>query len=158
MVTSNEDGFFDCSLCCILVSKIKSEWTRELPSWLKADDSKSCVIPSWKDANQGYSVSVSSDYVFLYHLYQGPAWINALPCASKGPQRIRAWTLRRRALAIRSLHFFGYTLLWDCRTVKAPSQLPWAEMQYIDSEGPSLLLLNDLVVDTVDFGSLAMRN
>lgn len=73
----------------------------------------------------------------------------------RGPLRKRAWTLQERQLSIRSLHFSETVLLWECKTSKASSELPWMQMKIEDP--PPLLMLNDAVESIVKFGSLAMR-
>lgn len=45
------------------------------------------------------------------------------------PLRTRAWTLQERELSLRCINFAQGQLLWQCRTMKGSSQLPWHEMR-----------------------------
>ena len=51
------------------------------------------------------------------------------------PLRTRAWTLQERELSLRCINFAQGQLLWQCRTMKGSSELPWREMilKYDDS-------------------------
>ncbi|KAF2846576.1 HET-domain-containing protein [Plenodomus tracheiphilus IPT5] len=44
------------------------------------------------------------------------------------PLRTRAWTLQERELSLRCINFAQGQLLWQCRTMKGSSELPWQEM------------------------------
>ncbi|KAH6696644.1 heterokaryon incompatibility protein-domain-containing protein [Leptodontidium sp. MPI-SDFR-AT-0119] len=46
----------------------------------------------------------------------------------ENPLRTRAWTLQERELSLRTISFAQGQLLWQCRTMKGSSQLPWHEM------------------------------
>ncbi|EUC36784.1 hypothetical protein COCCADRAFT_33950 [Bipolaris zeicola 26-R-13] len=48
-------------------------------------------------------------------------------CGSN-PLRTRAWTLQERDLSLRCINFRQGQLLWQCRTMKGSSELPWHEM------------------------------
>ncbi|KAF6229847.1 hypothetical protein HO133_004184 [Letharia lupina] len=80
-------------------------------------------------------------------------WNNAW---NRGPLRKRAWTLQERQLSTRSLHFSETLLLWECKTSKASSELPWMQMRIEDP--PSLLMLNDAAENIENSGSLSMRD
>lgn len=41
------------------------------------------------------------------------------------PLRTRAWTLQERELSRRNIHFGRAQMLWECRELKASTQLPW---------------------------------
>ena len=41
------------------------------------------------------------------------------------PLRTRAWTLQERELSRRNIHFGQDQMLWECRELKASTQLPW---------------------------------
>jgi hypothetical protein len=41
------------------------------------------------------------------------------------PLRTRAWTLQERFLSARSVHYANGVMLWECKTTKASSILPW---------------------------------
>lgn len=75
---------------------------------------------------------------------------------NRGPLRKRAWTLQERQLSTRSLHFSETLLLWECKTSKASSELPWMQMRIEDP--PSLLMLNDAAENIENSGSLSMRD
>ena len=60
---------------------------------------------------------------------------------NKGPLKERGWTLQERALSTRIVHFEESLILWECRTMKASSELPWFRMDTGDP--PPLLLLNE---------------
>jgi len=49
-----------------------------------------------------------------------------------GPLRLRAWALQEREFSHRIVHFAQNVLLWECRTAKACSNLPWEEFQLTD--------------------------
>ena len=57
-----------------------------------------------------------------------------------GPLRRRGWTLQERELSPRIIHFAENLLLWECRTSKASSELPWFQMNTKDP--PAALLYN----------------
>ena len=57
-----------------------------------------------------------------------------------GPLRQRGWTLQERDLSSRIVHFGESLVLWECKTMKASSELPWFQMDKTDP--PRLLLLN----------------
>ena len=48
--------------------------------------------------------------------------------SSHNPLRTRAWTLQERELSPRSIYFSTTMLLWECRTTKASSEVPWAKL------------------------------
>lgn len=45
----------------------------------------------------------------------------------RNPLRYRAWTMQEAELSQRSIFFADRQLLWQCRTLKATTELPWAE-------------------------------
>ena len=47
----------------------------------------------------------------------------------ENPLRTRAWTLQERELSLRTINFSRGQLLWQCRTMKGSSELPWHEMK-----------------------------
>lgn len=57
------------------------------------------------------------------------------------PLRRRAWTLQERELPVRSIHFSQGQLLWQCRTLRGSSELPWTTMEEDDSSSPPPLSL-----------------
>lgn len=60
--------------------------------------------------------------------------------------RTRAWTLQEWELSTRSVHFSQNMLLWECKTIKASSELPWHQMKIEDP--PPTLLYNELAEAT----------
>jgi Heterokaryon incompatibility protein (HET) len=50
----------------------------------------------------------------------------------------RGWVVQERELAPRAIHYCKDTVLWECKTSKASSELPWFEMRSKDQE-PDLL-------------------
>lgn len=52
------------------------------------------------------------------------------------PLRTRAWALQERELSTRCIHFSGRMLLWQCRTMKGSSELPWTELEPLDDFAP----------------------
>lgn len=54
------------------------------------------------------------------------------------PIQQRGWVLQERELAPRTLHFCEGIILWECKTSKASSELPWVETNSSYSE-PDLL-------------------
>ncbi|KAF2188595.1 HET-domain-containing protein [Zopfia rhizophila CBS 207.26] len=59
------------------------------------------------------------------------------------PLRTRAWTLQERELSLRCINFAQGQLLWQCRTMKGSSELPWQEMiRKHDDSYPLPLKLN----------------
>jgi hypothetical protein len=63
----------------------------------------------------------------------------------------RAWTLQEKELSRRAIHFSSNMLLWECKTLKGSSELPWSERTIADLS--SLLRHNsagDLNVDTLN--------
>jgi hypothetical protein len=61
------------------------------------------------------------------------------------PLRKRAWTLQERELTVRSVHFSQGQLLWQCRTMRGSSELPWTTMEEEDDDDspPPLLKYRD---------------
>ncbi|OQV10860.1 hypothetical protein CLAIMM_14785 isoform 2 [Cladophialophora immunda] len=51
----------------------------------------------------------------------------------------RGWVVQERELAPRAIRYCKDSLLWECKTSKASSELPWFEMRVKDQE-PDLLL------------------
>jgi hypothetical protein len=72
----------------------------------------------------------------------------------RGPLMTRAWTLQERELSLRIVHFSRNLLLWECRTMKASSELPWFQMKHEDP--PASLLLNN-AADLVDNSETLQR-
>ncbi|KAF2844606.1 HET-domain-containing protein [Plenodomus tracheiphilus IPT5] len=58
------------------------------------------------------------------------------------PLRTRAWTLQERELSLRCINFAQGQLLWQCRTMKGSSELPWQEIRKHDDFYPLPLNLN----------------
>lgn len=54
----------------------------------------------------------------------------------RNPLRRRAWTLQERELSTRSIHFSQNLVLWECKTLKASSELPWHEVKPMDDFQP----------------------
>lgn len=52
------------------------------------------------------------------------------------PLRTRAWTLQERELSSRGIHFSANMVLWECRTTKASSELPWESLEPPDDFRP----------------------
>jgi hypothetical protein len=50
--------------------------------------------------------------------------------------RRRSWTLQERELSTRNIHFSQNLVLWQCKTLKASSELPWHEVKLIDDFQP----------------------
>ena len=58
----------------------------------------------------------------LWHSeYNGPL----LTAEETNPLRYRAWVLQEKELSTKNMHFGLHQLLWECRELKATSQLPW---------------------------------
>lgn len=51
--------------------------------------------------------------------------------------RGRAWTLQERELSIRDIHFSQTQVLWECKTTRGSSELPWREARLVDYFKPS---------------------
>lgn len=77
-------------------------------------------------------------------LEDSPAyWNEEYDGCGSNPLRTRAWTLQERNLSLRCINFAQGQLLWQCRTMKGSSELPWHEM--IQKHGnfvPRPLMLN----------------
>ncbi|KAF2676490.1 HET-domain-containing protein [Lentithecium fluviatile CBS 122367] len=59
------------------------------------------------------------------------------------PLRTRAWTLQERELSLRCINFAQGQLLWQCRTMKGSSEIPWLELiRKHDDSYPLPLKLN----------------
>jgi hypothetical protein len=54
----------------------------------------------------------------------------------ENPLRRRAWTLQERELSTRNIHFSQNLVLWQCKTLKASSELPWHEVRPMDDFQP----------------------
>lgn len=54
----------------------------------------------------------------------------------ENPLRRRAWTLQERELSTRNIHFSHNLVLWQCKTLKASSELPWHEVKPMDDFQP----------------------
>jgi hypothetical protein len=52
------------------------------------------------------------------------------------PLRTRAWTLQERELSVRGIHFSANMVLWECRTTKASSEIPWESLAPPDDFRP----------------------
>jgi Heterokaryon incompatibility protein (HET) len=50
------------------------------------------------------------------------------------PLRTRAWTLQERELSLRSIHFADTDILWECRTMRGSSEVPWQEVMHYYEE------------------------
>ncbi|KAK0648111.1 heterokaryon incompatibility protein-domain-containing protein [Cercophora newfieldiana] len=61
----------------------------------------------------------------------------------QSPLNTRAWTLQERELAPRKILFSQNMLLWECKTRKGSSELPWHERVFDIDERPNLVLLNE---------------
>jgi hypothetical protein len=54
----------------------------------------------------------------------------------KNPLRTRAWTLQERELSTRNMHFSENLVLWECKTLKASSEIPWDNQKPMDDFQP----------------------
>ncbi|KAH6643243.1 heterokaryon incompatibility protein-domain-containing protein [Boeremia exigua] len=52
------------------------------------------------------------------------------------PLRTRAWTLQERELSTRNIHFSENLVLWECKTLKASSEMPWDNLKPMDDIQP----------------------
>ncbi|EMD93600.1 hypothetical protein COCC4DRAFT_191399 [Bipolaris maydis ATCC 48331] len=77
-------------------------------------------------------------------LEHSPAyWNEEYEGCGSNPLRTRAWTLQERDLSLRCINFAQGQLLWQCRTMKGSSELPWHEMIHEhDDFVPLPLVLN----------------
>ncbi|KAK0627292.1 heterokaryon incompatibility protein-domain-containing protein [Immersiella caudata] len=76
---------------------------------------------------------------------------------ARNPLNTRAWTLQERELSCRKILFSQNLLLWECRTMKGSSELPWHQRMFDTDERPHPVLLNaDETV--VGDGSTSMRD
>lgn len=112
-----------------------------------------CRVEKYSDADDNPPLDILKGSNRIRIFEQSPLDWNA--AWNRGPLRKRAWTLQERHLSMRSLHFSKTVLLWECKTSKASSELPWMQMRTEDP--PPILMLNSAVEETVKFGSLAMR-
>ncbi|USP74157.1 hypothetical protein yc1106_01431 [Curvularia clavata] len=78
-------------------------------------------------------------------------------CGSN-PLRTRAWTLQERDLSLRCINFAQGQLLWQCRTMKGSSELPWHEMIRKHGEVYLLLLKLNQGEDFTSDGPAFQRN
>ena len=74
---------------------------------------------------------------------------------SKGPLCKRAWTLQERHLSTRNLFFSEDILLWECRTARASSELPWMQMKIEDP--PNIMILNQASDTDIETHLLDLR-
>jgi hypothetical protein len=49
--------------------------------------------------------------------------------STDNPLRTRAWTLQERELSVRGIHFSANMVLWECRTLKSSSEIPWESLE-----------------------------
>lgn len=68
------------------------------------------------------------------------------------PMQKRGWVVQERELAPRTLHFCHDILLWECKTSKASSEIPWFEMKTEDTQ-PDLLFNSPAEAETCDESS-----
>ena len=73
------------------------------------------------------------------------------------PLRTRAWTLQERELSRRNIHFGKDQMLWECRELKASTQLPWHHKKPEDNFEP-WPIRNQLFEDLARGGSVQMRD
>ncbi|KAF2425565.1 HET-domain-containing protein [Tothia fuscella] len=73
------------------------------------------------------------------------------------PLRRRAWALQERELSTRSIHFAQNQLLWQCKTLKSSSELPWHEVQPVDDWMPQPME-NFVDEDLSDDGPVVTRD
>ena len=88
-----------------------------------------------EDSNGGFFrvAEKETDCVFRYDLSLGSQRIRVFPSEPNawglvGPLMDRAWTLQERALSNRILHFSRRELLWECKTSRASTDLPWLQV------------------------------
>lgn len=73
------------------------------------------------------------------------------------PLRTRAWTLQERELSRRNIHFGSHQMLWECRELKASTQLPWHHKKPEDDFEP-WPIRNDLSENLAPDGPVLMRD
>jgi hypothetical protein len=73
------------------------------------------------------------------------------------PLRTRAWTLQERELSRRNIHFGKDQMLWECRELKASTQLPWHHKKPED-DFEQWPIRNQLFEDLAPGGSVQMRD
>jgi hypothetical protein len=73
------------------------------------------------------------------------------------PLRTRAWTLQERELSRRNIHFGKDQMLWECRELKASTQLPWHHKKPED-DFEQWPIRNQLSENLAPGGSVKMRD
>lgn len=120
------------SLCIIQDSP--SDWEKEAAKMATIYAGSVCTLSALGsvDSNGGFFrvAEKKRDFVFRYDLNLGSQRIRVFPCEPNnwglaGPLMKRAWTLQERELSNRILHFSEEELFWECKTLRASTDLPW---------------------------------
>lgn len=88
-------------------------------------------LPSYTDIN------TANGYVRLFYnapkewfeqYYNVPLYIHAIdkPAPKGNPLNQRAWAFQERELSLRMIHFSEHGLLWECSSLRASNDVPWA--------------------------------
>ncbi|KAK0639375.1 hypothetical protein B0T16DRAFT_518205, partial [Cercophora newfieldiana] len=99
--------------------------------------------------------------------YKPKSWIKELgdtpgnenePLTDWNPLRWRAWAFQERELSPRVIHFSENMLLWECRTLRASSELPWEECpSYRAAQYPRIPIPNS-PAEVVDLSTAKLRD
>jgi hypothetical protein len=86
-------------------------------------------LSRYQDFNFGSRrVRLFEDWPTYWHLEYGDNPFMYEGYGGTNPLRTRAWTMQERELSLRCIHFSQGQLLWQCRTMKGSSEVPWHEM------------------------------
>ncbi len=123
------------SLCIIQDSP--SDWEKEAARMAIVYAGSVCTLSALgsEDSNGGFFrvTEKKTNFGFRYDLSLGSQRIRVFSCEPNdwdlhGPLMDRAWTLQERALSNRILHFSRNELLWECKTLRASTDLPWLQV------------------------------
>lgn len=136
-----------------IMGRVYSQLIMTLTASSSGNSDEGCRVKKPPSAKNSPPLDIVKDSERIRIFAESPLdWNDAW---NQGPLCKRGWTLQERHLSTRSVYFSESVLLWECKTYKASSELPWMQMKTEDP--PPLLMLNSDVESTVKFGSLAMR-
>lgn len=148
-----QDSLEDWEEEVAIMGQVYSQSLITLTASISGNSDEGCRVKKPPSAKSNPPLDIIKDSKRIRIFAKSPLdWNDAW---NRGPLCKRGWTLQERHLATRSVHFSEAVLLWECKTFKASSELPWMQMKIEDP--PPLLMLNSAVENTVKFGSLAMR-
>lgn len=130
---------------CQLVSNIQNIGSfLEFESGDSQNDCYSCRIRIFEDKPREWYEEYGDD------LYKHRGYGNH-------PLRTRAWALQERELSRRNIHFGKDQMLWECRELKASTQLPWHHKK-LEDDFEQLPVRNMLSEDLAPCGPVATRD